>query len=112
MQHFVQESNISILQYSRVQKSQLDSNNAVAGNEEMPMLAGDTNVAHVDDSAKTESEALTRKRESTLLNSALRVELHREASFYLSTMDGILEGGKHFLPGNSYLLHHLKNAYP
>ena len=76
------------------------------------MLAGDTNVAHVDDSAKTESEALTRKRESTLLNSALRVELHREASFYLSTMDGILEGGKHFLPGNSYLLQHLNNAYP
>ena len=105
LQHFVQESNISIVQYSRVLKSAVDNNNAVAGSEEMPVLSDDANLAHLDDSVKVESEALTRKRESTLLNSALRVELHREASFYLSTMDGILEGGKHFLPGKYYLQH-------
>ena len=106
LQHFVQESNISIVQYSRVLKSAVDNNNAIAGSEEIPVLSDDANLAHLADSVKTESEALTRKRESTLLNSALRVELHREASFYLSTMDGILEGGKHFLPGK-YCLKHL-----
>ena len=105
LQHFVQESNISIVQYSRVLKSAVDNNNAIAGSEEIPVLSDDANLAHLADSVKTESEALTRKRESTLLNSALRVELHREASFYLSTMDGILEGGKHFLPGKYYLQH-------
>ena len=105
LQHFVQESNISIVQYSRVLKSAVDNNNAIAGSEEIPVLSDDANLAHLADSVKTESEALTRKRESTLLNSALRVELHREASFYLSTMDGILEGGKHFLPGKYYLMH-------
>ena len=105
LQHFVQESNISIVQYSRVLKSAVDNNNAIAGSEEIPVLSDDANLAHLADNVKTESEALTRKRESTLLNSALRVELHREASFYLSTMDGILEGGKHFLPGKYYLMH-------
>ena len=49
--------------------------------------------------ALVETENQLKKRESTLLNSALRVELNREASFYLSTMDGIIEGGKHFIPG-------------
>lgn len=45
------------------------------------------------------SETEMKERESNLLNSALHVELNREASFYLNTMDGIIEGGKHFLPG-------------
>ena len=95
-------------QYSTIQpRTEISSrqNNAIAGSEEIPVLSDDANLAHLADSVKTESEALTRKRESTLLNSALRVELHREASFYLSTMDGILEGGKHFLPGKYYLQH-------
>jgi hypothetical protein len=51
----------------------------------------------------TNSEAETKERESNLLNSALHVELNREASFYLNTMDGIIEGGKHFLPGETIL---------
>lgn len=52
--------------------------------------------------AVVETENQLKRREATLLNSALRVELNREASFYLSTMDGIIEGGKHFIPGKCY----------
>jgi hypothetical protein len=65
----------------------------------------------------TNSETETKERESNLLNSALHVELNREASFYLNTMDGIIEGGKHFLPGEMpsfmphYLLPHLTPPY-
>jgi hypothetical protein len=49
----------------------------------------------------TNTETQTKEREANLLNSALHVELNREASFYLNTMDGIIEGGKHFLPGET-----------
>jgi hypothetical protein len=35
-----------------------------------------------------------------LLNNALRVEINREASFYLSALHGIIDGGKNVLPGN------------
>jgi hypothetical protein len=34
-----------------------------------------------------------------LLNYALRVEINREASFYLSALHGIIDGGKNVLPG-------------
>ena len=94
MQRFVLESNVSILQHSRILK----------------LRSSDTNSAHLGDDIVTESEASIRKRESTLLNSALRVELHREASFYLSTMDGIIEGGKHYLPGKLHLVSSLLSS--
>ena len=99
LQIFVQESNISILQHSSVIKSKPAEINDVA---ETASSSAVSDTAAADAHVLAESEALTRKRESTLLNSALRVELHREANFYLSTMDGIIEGGKHFLPGKDY----------
>ena len=96
LQIFVQESNISILQHSSVIKSKPAE---ISDAAETSSSSAVSDTAAVDAHVLAESEALTRKRESTLLNSALRVELHREANFYLSTMDGIIEGGKHFLPG-------------
>ena len=96
LQIFVQESNISILQHSSVIKSKPTEINDVT---EAGSSSAVSDSAAADAHVLAESDALTRKRESTLLNSALRVELHREANFYLSTMDGIIEGGKHFLPG-------------
>lgn len=38
-----------------------------------------------------------------LLNNALRVEINREASFYLSALHGIIDGGKNVLPGMTNL---------
>lgn len=49
----------------------------------------------------SESAKNNEKSEITLLNEALRGELDQEASFYLSALHGIIEGGKYLLPGKN-----------
>ena len=91
----MKDSNVTILHYGRPSKettqtsASMTSTNGSAPSEKSP------------NGASAETENQLKKREATLLNSALRVELNREASFYLSTMDGIIEGGKHFIPGKA-----------
>lgn len=93
----MKDSNVTILHYSgrplketTQTSAPMSSSNGSAPSEKSP------------NGASAETENQLKKREATLLNSALRVELNREASFYLSTMDGIIEGGKHFIPGKSH----------
>lgn len=109
LQLFVVDSNASILHFSVITKALAEPEPAVADrngassssnrSDLLSAVANEADAAH----AAAEAAAMTRKRESTLLNSALRVELQREASFYLTTMGGVIEGGKHFLKGDEML---------
>lgn len=100
LQRFVKESNLSILNHSS--KAMREFVKEVSTNHESENNDRSTDTLDTDRSQSqisAETLSTTIKRESTLLNSALRIELNREASFYLTTMDGIIEGGKHYLPG-------------
>lgn len=102
LQRFVQDSNVSILHYSSKSRTETTDDNSRSSNQtaDGKNPVDDNTTASIEETdIDAESSAQTRKRESTLLNSALRIELNREASYYLHTMDGIIEGGKHFLPG-------------
>ena len=98
LQRFVQDSNVNIIHYSSKSRTETSTESKLITNGESP-LENSTPLSAKEAETVAESTAQTRKRESTLLNSALRIEINREASYYLHTMDGIIEGGKHFLPG-------------
>ena len=102
LQRFVKDSNVTILQYSEKSSKELTESNVVSP----PTMTSNDSLSSSSSASErlsrigaAETEYQLKRREATLLNSALRVEINREASFYLSTMDGIIEGGKHFIPG-------------
>jgi hypothetical protein len=98
----VKDSNVTILQYSEKSSKESTENNVIS----LPTMSSNDSLSSSSSASErlsrieaAETEYQLKRREATLLNSALRVEINREASFYLSTMDGIIEGGKHFIPG-------------
>lgn len=102
LQRFVKDSNVTILQYSEKASKESTENNVIS----LPTMSSNDSLSSSSSASErlsrieaAETEYQLKRREATLLNSALRVEINREASFYLSTMDGIIEGGKHFIPG-------------
>lgn len=102
LQRFVKDSNVTILQYSEKASKESTENNVIS----LPTMSSNDTLSSSGSASEklsrieaAETEYQLKRREATLLNSALRVEINREASFYLSTMDGIIEGGKHFIPG-------------
>jgi hypothetical protein len=106
IQHFVQESNIKILYESNKRLHSVDLNRS----SQSPLASSKKEIADKaitdEGSAIEEGDSVTRKRESTFLNTALRVELHREANYYLIAMDSIIKGGTDLLvPGNLLDLH-------
>ena len=102
LQRFVKDLNVTILQYSEKASKESTENNVIS----LPTISSNDSLSSSSSASErlsrieaAETEYQLKRREATLLNSALRVEINREASFYLSTMDGIIEGGKHFIPG-------------
>ena len=98
----MKDSNVTTLHYSgrALKETTQTSANSLPTTSSNGSLSSDNVVLERPSTVgPSETENQLKKREAALLNSALRVELNREASFYLSTMDGIIEGGKHFIPG-------------
>ena len=113
LQRFVKDSNVTILHYSgrpSKETTQTSANPLSTASSNGSLSDGNASSEKSSIVGPTESENLLKRREATLLNSALRVELNREASFYLSTMDGIIEGGKHFIPGKLHSTLHINQT--